>query len=127
MIRKKKSKAAMTRDLHDARALTLTQATQINGLMVSVSRQRGKYIDMIKQVLAREIEIGRLNGYIEGMRENKAPASAVVSATAPRGIPMDQFDLSAMRERLAHAPQADFDRMVDQMDDDTLERVTRPR
>lgn len=125
MARKPKSKTALTRELHDARALAGTQITQINGLMVAVARQRAKHIGAIKQIFAREIEIARLNGYIDRVRENEESIQAALGATSRvMSHPPDQHDLAAMRERLINAPQEDFDRMVDEMDDETLERVT---
>lgn len=120
-MRKPKSKTALTRELHDARALASTQTTQVNGLMVATSRMRAKYIGALKQVFAREIEIARLTGYIDRVREEGKNPEVT---TRVMSHPPDQHDLATMRERLISAPQKDFDRMVDEMDDETLERVT---
>ena len=122
MTRKSKSKTSLIRELHDARALASTQITQINGLTVAVARQRTKTVGLIRQVFAREIEIARLNGYIDRVRELDGKSPSVT--TRVMSHPPDQEDLAAMRERLIAAPQEDFERMISEMDDDTLERVT---
>lgn len=121
MVRKK-SKASLTRDLHDARALAGTQATQINGLMAAVSKQRAKAVSAIRQVFAREIEIARLNGYINRVRETEGNPEATTARVMSH--PPDQHDLKSMRDQLMDAKPEDFERMIDEMDDDTLERVT---
>lgn len=122
MVRKPKSKTALIRDLHDARALAGTQTTQINGLMVSVSRLRAKHVDTIKQVFAREIEIARLNGYIDRVREFDGKSPSVT--TRVMSHPPDQADLAVLRQQMLDAPNEEFERMINDMDDDTLERVT---
>lgn len=121
MVRKK-SKAALTRDLHDARALVSTQVTQINGLTVAVARQRARAVAMTKEVFARELETARLNGYIDRVREVEGNPETTTARIMSH--PPDQHDLRAMRNRLMDAPPEDFKRMIDEMDDDTLERVT---
>lgn len=122
MARKPKSKTSLQRDLREADSLAGVQAQRITGLMSAISLQRSKYVGMVRQVFTREIEIARLNGYIDRVRETEGKSPEVT--TRAMSHPPDQFDLAAMRDRLANAPQEDFDRMLDQMDDDTLERIT---
>lgn len=115
----------LQRELSTANRIVEDNSTLINGLNVALAKQRSKVGDMFAQVFAHKMEIARLSGYIDRVREVEGHGLEFSGAGTPLNRKsMDQFDLAAMRERLANSEPKDFDRLMSEMDDDTLERVT---
>lgn len=69
MTRKQKSKTSLQRELHAARDLIEDQSAKINSMMMKMAEANAKADALFPKVFSLEIEIARLNGYIDRVRE----------------------------------------------------------
>lgn len=63
------SKASLQRQLREARMALESQSGQINSMMMKMAEATAKAESLVPKVFSREIEIARLNGYIDRVRE----------------------------------------------------------
>lgn len=69
MPRKPPTKANLQRDLRAARILLDEQSTKINSLNVTIGQQASEFSRVCQRLRNCDLEIARLNGYIDRVRE----------------------------------------------------------
>lgn len=83
------TKTSLQHDLRAARILLDEQSTKINSLTVSVGEQRTEFSRVCEKLFARDIEIARLNGYIDRVREVEGRSTYEVGVATDDPFPDD--------------------------------------
>lgn len=94
MTRKPKSKTSLQRELRDARGLIENQSGKINAMMMKMAEANAKADALFPKVFSLEIEIARLNGYIDRVREVEGRPTYEIGRAHEAGSYDDSMDYS---------------------------------
>lgn len=92
MARTPKSKTSLQRELHAAHKLLDEQSTKINSLTIAMEQRDSEFSRICQRLQRRDLEVSRLNGYIDRVREVEGRPTYEVGVATDGHINDADFD-----------------------------------